>query len=233
MRNSTISNQISTQSQNNFKAMNNLLTLQDNHVEDFFQYHGVDFLTAFEKLIEDVMERTMSQMLSKLEFVLDTTSGHISLQSDCLREYERITQENIEIDLQNIMESAVNEEVVLQRQMAKSQYMETQGFGSGGQMAGGAAVATGVGMSTAQMQYPQQNIQGNPQTGGMNQQMMNQQNALGNSSGYPVPPQGQDNYGNPYWIDPNTGQMTYSPPSSGLGLGKMITKGAAWAKWLA
>ena len=34
-------------------------------------------------------------------------------------------------------------------------------------------------------------------------------------------------------IDPNTGQMTYSPPASGLGLGKMITKGAAWAKWLA
>ena len=51
-------------------------------------------------------------------------------------------------------------------------------------------------------------------------------------SGYPVPPSGQDGYGRPYWIDPATGQMSYEPPSSGLGLGSAIQKGAAWAKWL-
>ena len=28
------------------------------------------------------------------------------------------------------------------------------------------------------------------------------------------------------------GQMSYEPPSSGLGLGGAIQKGAAWAKWL-
>ena len=54
-----------------------------------------------------------------------------------------------------------------------------------------------------------------------------------NQSGYPVPPAGYDNYNNPYWIDPQTGQASYTPPSAGLGLGKMIQKGAAWAKWLA
>ena len=26
-----------------FKSMNNLLSLQDNHVEEFFQYHGEHF----------------------------------------------------------------------------------------------------------------------------------------------------------------------------------------------
>ena len=35
--------------QSNFKMMNNLLTLQENHVEDFFQYHCEAFLGAFEQ----------------------------------------------------------------------------------------------------------------------------------------------------------------------------------------
>ncbi len=55
----------------------------------------------------------------------------------------------------------------------------------------------------------------------------------GMQSGYPVPPNGYDQMNNPYWIDPQTGQMTYSPPNSGLGLGNKLVKAASWAKWLA
>ena len=40
--NGTLATQIGAQQQTQFKAMNNLLTLQENHVEDFFQYHGED-----------------------------------------------------------------------------------------------------------------------------------------------------------------------------------------------
>jgi len=58
------------------------------------------------------------------------------------------------------------------------------------------------------------------------------QGAMQNGSGYPVPPAGTDGYGRPYWIDPQTGQMSLEPPSSGLGLGGALQKGAAWAKWL-
>ena len=59
------------------------------------------------------------------------------------------------------------------------------------------------------------------------------QGAMTNTSGYPIPPSGYDNYNNPYWMDPATGQASYTAPNAGLGLGKMIQKGAAWAKWLA
>jgi hypothetical protein len=38
---------------------------------------------------------------------------------------------------------------------------------------------------------------------------------------------------NPYWIDSNTGQMTYNAPTGGLHLAQNIGKVAAWAKWLA
>ena len=64
------------------------------------------------------------------------------------------------------------------------------------------------------------------------QQYQQMQGAVNNGSGYPVPPNGTDGYGRPYWIDPQTGQMSYEPPSAGLGLGSAIQKGAAWAKWL-
>ena len=67
---------------------------------------------------------------------------------------------------------------------------------------------------------------------GANNMYAQSQMAMNNGSGYPVPPAGQDNYGRPYWIDPQTGQMSYEPPNSGLGLGSAIQKGAAWAKWL-
>ena len=66
--NRSLSNQITTQGQSDFKVMNNLLTLQDNHVEEFFQYHGEQFLQAFEQLLEDVTTRVVSQMLVKMKW---------------------------------------------------------------------------------------------------------------------------------------------------------------------
>jgi len=227
--NNSLSNQITSQGTADFKAVNNLLTLQENHVEEFFSYHGEQFLTSFEKLIEDVVERVVSQMLVKLKFVTDT-NGNLAVHADALREYESITAENIQLDIQMLLASALNTEVIMQRKMAKAQYLEAQGF------------------STTSM--PQQNNQlpqpiGNPQGldpsqiqggGGMvaaNNMMMQQQQAFNNQSGYPIPPSGYDTMNNPYWIDPHTGQATYTPPGSGLGLGGIIQKGAAWAAWLA
>ena len=64
-------------------------------------------------------------------------------------------------------------------------------------------------------------------------QMMQQQMAMNNGSGYPIPPSGYDQFNNPYWIDPATGQPSYTPPQSGLGLASALSKGVAWAKWLA
>jgi len=231
--NTSIANQISQQGAADFKAVNNLLTLQENHVEEFFQYHGVQFLTAFEKLLEDVTERVVSQMLTKLKFI-NNTNGDLEVEPNSLREYERITAENIELDIQSIVAAALNTEVIMQRKMAKQQYLEAQGF------------------STAQTSTPQsipQSMpqQGVPNAGGLNpsqisggnpmvqanNMMMQQQQAFNNPSGYPVPPAGTDTMGNPYWIDPATGQPSYTPPGSGMGLGKMIQKGAAWAAWLA
>ena len=196
-----------------FKSMNNLLSLQDNHVEEFFQYHGEHFLSALEKLMEDVIERVVSQMLAKLSF--DTSGSSITVNRDALREYERITQENIDLDLNMLLQSAINTEVVNQRKIAKQQYLESQGFSGGGiqqitQPTAGMAVA---GLTGQTQQY---------------QQM---QGAMNNGSGYPIPPSGTDGYGRPYWIDAQ-GQMSYEPPQSGLHLGAAIQKGAAWAKWL-
>jgi hypothetical protein len=232
--NGALATQMNNNSQSNFKAMNNLLTLQDNHVEEFLLYHGEAFLTTFEKLVEDVVQRVVSQMLADLHFKLEPTQGDITLEKSCLTKYQQITEENIELDIQKILGASVNSEVVYQRQMAKSQYLEAQGFGDGSNLQmGGEAGMAGAGMAAGGMAVGGMQIQGAPPQGGMNQQMMQQQAAMNNQSGYPVPPSGYDNYNNPYWIDPQTGQATYSPPNSGLGLGKMISKGAAWAKWLA
>lgn len=222
--NSALASQMTQNNDKSFKAMNNLLTLQDNHVEEFLLYHGEAFFTSYEKLLEDVIERVMSKMLTKLHFKLEATQGDITLEKQCLAEYERITEENIQLDIQQILQSSINQEVVYQRQMAKNQYLEAQGFGDGKTQMGGQPPMGG--------NVPA-NIQGSPMTGGMNQNMAMGQGAMANQSGYPVPPSGYDNYNNPYWIDPATGQATYTPPNSGLGLGKMIQKGAAWAKWLA
>ena len=209
--NGTVLGAVQQQGDQQFKNVNNLLSLQDNHVEEFFQYHGEMFLTALEKLMEDVTERVVSQMLSKLSFSTDGTK--ITVNPDCLREYERITQENIDLDIQKLLNSAINSEVINQRKMAKQQYLESQGFGGSG-MAQPTAVSAVAGLTGNMQQYNQM------------------QGAMNNGSGYPVPPSGTDGYGRPYWIDPATGQMSYEPPQSGLGLGSAIQKGAAWAKWL-
>ena len=205
--NGTVMNAVQQQSDQQFKSMNNLLSLQDNHVEEFFQYHGEHFLTALEKLMEDVIERVVSQMLAKLAFTM--TGSNIVINADAMREFEKITQENIDLDIQKLLQTAVNTEVVNQRKMAKQQYLESQGFG-GGQPTAGMAVA---GLTGQTQQYNQ--VQG----------------AMNNGTGYPVPPNGTDGYGRPYWIDAQ-GQMSYEPPQAGLGLGSAIQKGAAWAKWL-
>ncbi|MAR66152.1 MAG: hypothetical protein CL833_02760 [Crocinitomicaceae bacterium] len=209
MRQKEVIKAINTQGDTTFKTVNNLLSLQDNHVEEFFQYHGEAFLTAMEKLMEDVIERVVSQMLSKLAFNID--GGKATIMPDAMREFERITQENIDLDIQKILQSALDLEVTNQRKMAKQQYLESQGFGGASQGAaayGGGAIGGGM-AAGYQMQ-----------------------GAIQNGSGYPVPPAGTDGYGRPYWIDPQTGQMSLEPPNSGLGLMKGAQKAAAWAKWL-
>ena len=210
---------MSNNQQSNFKMMNNLLTLQENHVEDFFQYHGEAFLGSFEKLIEDVTTRVVCSMLSKLVFV-QGSNGNMTVSPDALTEFQGITNENIQLDLQNLLANALNSEVIMQRRMAKQQYLEAQGF---------AGAETGAAATAANFA----DIQGAPAMGGMNQHMMNQQMAFNNQSGYPIPPAGYDQYNNPYWIDPANGQMPYNPPQSGLGIASGIGKAVAWAKWLA
>ena len=200
---------VQQQSDQQFKNVNNLLSLQDNHVEEFFQYHGEMFLTALEQLMEDVVQRTVSDMLGKLSFT--NNAGTMTVNQDTLQEYQKITQENIDLDIQKILGAAINSEVIMQRKMAKQQYLESQGFGGGQQQPSTGMAIAGI---TGQTQQYQQ-VQG----------------AVNNGSGYPVPPSGTDGYGRPYWIDAQ-GQMSYEPPSSGLHLGAALQKGAAWAKWL-
>ena len=225
--NSSLSTQIQGQQQTNFKAMNNLLTLQENHVEDFFQYHGEAFLGALEKLIEDVVTRSVSQMLTKLEFN-QSSSGNLTIAPEALNEFTSITQENIDLDLANLLATAINSEVVMQRRMAKQQYLEAQGFSSPSQPQ---PTTTPMNMNPSGLDPSQ--IQGGNMAVGMNNTMMQQQMAFNNQSGYPVPPSGYDSMNNPYWIDPATGQPTYTPPQSGLGLASGLGKAVAWAKWLA
>jgi len=221
--NTALASQMNQMGQQNFKSVNNLLTLQENHVEEFFQYHGEPFLSSFEKMMEDVMTRVVSQMLVKMKFV-SNTQGDLEIHPDSLSDFTSITQENIDLDIVNLLATAVNSEVIMQRRMAKQQYLESQGFAS--------PSADGMqGMGAPQMNPA--NIQGNNMGMGMNNAMMQQQMAMNNGTGYPVPPAGYDMNNNPYWIDPATGQPSYTPPQSGLGLGAAITKGVAWAKWLA
>lgn len=234
--NTSLANQITAQGAADFKAVNNLLTLQENHVEEFFTYHGIEFITAFEKLLEDVTTRVVAQMLPKLKFI-NNTNGDLEVEQNALREFETITAENITLDIQSIVSAALNTEVVMQRKMAKQQYLEAQGF-STAQVpqtqtpSQGYNAPQGGGMPNPGGLNPSQISGGNPMVQA-NNMMMQQQQAFNNPSGYPVPPAGTDTMGNPYWIDPATGQATYTPPGSGLGLGAMIQKGAAWAAWLA
>ena len=215
--NGAVMGAVNAQNDQQFKNVNNLLSLQDNHVEEFFQYHGEQFLSTLEKLMEDVTERVVSQMLAKLSFTLN--GSNMTINPDAMREFEKITQENIDLDIQKILHSAINTEVVNQRKLAKSQYLESQGFGSGAAVGGMNAAPPSAGMAIACL------------TGQTGQYQQGQQ-AMNNGSGYPIPPSGTDGYGRPYWIDQQNGQMSYEPPSSGLHLGSAIQKGAAWAKWL-
>tara|TARA_R100000231_G_scaffold89624_2_gene67717 strand:+ start:343 stop:1065 length:723 start_codon:yes stop_codon:yes gene_type:complete len=233
--NGQIANQINDSQTAQFKAVNNLLTLQENHVEEFFEYHGVQFLTAFEQLIEDVVERVVSQQLKSLKFNTAST-GEIILHADSEAAYNNITDANLQLDIQNLLAAAVNTEVILQRRMAKQQYLESKGFSAG------AAAPMQPPMGQPPMGQPgmtPSNIQGNAAFGGVNNQIAMQQQAFNpmNQTGYPIPPAGYDQMNNPYWIDPATGQPTYTPPQSGLGLGSALvhgaSKAAAWAKWLA
>ena len=229
--NGTLSTQIGAQQQTQFKAMNNLLTLQENHVEDFFQYHGESFLRSLEKLIEDTVQRAVSQMLVKLEFS-QSSSGNLSISPDALNEFTKITQENIDLDIQQLLATAVNSEVVMQRRMAKQQYLEAQGFSSPQQSQPQTNTMGGMGGMNPQGLNPNQ-IQGGNMSTNFNNTLNQQQMAMNNGSGYPIPPSGYDNMNNPYWIDPQTGQPTYTPPQSGLGLAQGLGKAVAWAKWLA
>ena len=72
VRSSTLNKALVSNQTQNFKSMNNLLTLQENHVEEFFQYHGEEFMQAFEKLIEDTVQKVVDEMLSQLEYCLYT-----------------------------------------------------------------------------------------------------------------------------------------------------------------
>ena len=231
--NKTIYNSMQANQQSQFKAMNNLLTLQENHVEDFFQYHGEAFLAALAQLVEDVVEKVVSNTLTNLEFVT-TAGGNLSLSPDATTALNGITAANIELDLQTLLGTAINSEVIMQRRMAKTQYLEAQGFSMPQEqqmqqmpMAGGQPM-----MGNAQGMDPSM-IAGGSAAVSMNNQMMQQQMAMNNQSGYPIPPAGYDNMNNPYWIDPQSGQMSYTPPASGLGLASAVSKGLAWAKWLA
>ena len=88
VRSSTLNSALADSQNQSFKSMNNLLTLQENHVEEFFQYHGQQFLTSLEQLMEDVVQRVVSEMLGKLSFTQN--GGNLSINPDCLREFEKI-----------------------------------------------------------------------------------------------------------------------------------------------
>ena len=135
---------VQAQSDQQFKNVSNLLSLQENHVEEFFQYHGEQFFAALEQLMEDVVARSVSKMLTQLVFVQDSTSGTMKLQSGSLAEFERITKENIDLDLTRLLDSAINTEVINQRKMAKQQYLESQGFSTPNTQVSASAAIAGV-----------------------------------------------------------------------------------------
>lgn len=235
--NSSIAQQIDAQGAAQFKATNNLLTLQTNHVEEFFEYHGQGFLLALDKLIEDSVERVVAKMLSSLKLT-QGASGEMVVHPDCTASFNAITDANIELDVQAVLAAAVNTEVVAQRKMARQQYLETQGYAQTSmqqttpQPMPQTYAPQATGAPNAGGLNPSQISGGNPMVQA-NNVAMQQQQAFNNPSGFPVTPSGYDTMGNAYWIDPMTGQPSYTPPGSGLGLGKMISKGAAWAAWLA
>ena len=235
--NSSIAAQIDAQGAAQFKATNNLLTLQTNHVEEVFEYPGERFLMALDKLVEDSVERVVAKMLSSLKLT-QGSSGEMIVHPDCTATFNAITDANITLDIQAVLASAVNTEVVAQRKMAKQQYLETQGYAQSSmqqtqpQAMPQTYTPQGANMPNAGGLNPTQISGGNPMVQA-NNVAMQQTQAFNNPSGFPVTPAGYDTMGNAYWIDPATGQPTYSPPGSGLGLANVISKTAAWAAWLA
>ena len=235
--NSSISQQIDAQGAAQFKATNNLLTLQTNHVEEFFEYHGEGFLIALDKLVEDSVERVLAKLLSTLKFT-PGSGGDLVVHSDAVMNFNAITDANIALDIQAVLAAAVNTEVVAQRKMARQQYLETQGYAPSQmqqttpQPMQQAYTPQGANMPNAGGLNPSQISGGNPMVQA-NNVAMQQQQAFNNPSGFPVTPSGYDTMGNAYWIDPATGQPSYTPPGSGLGLANVISKTAAWAAWLA
>jgi len=228
--NTSLANTMASNQQAQFKSINNLLTLQENHVEDFFQYHGEAFLNALAQLVTDVLEKVLGQMLPQLSFITNN-SGAIVISPDAAIAFGGITEANIDLDVQALLASAINSEVIMQRRMAKTQYLESQGFAN--TQTDGINPQMQAQMSMNPHGMDPSMIVGGSAAVGMNNQMMQQQMAMNNQSGYPIPPAGYDNMNNAYWIDPQTGQMSYTPPSSGLGLASAVSKGMAWAKWLA
>ena len=60
--NGAVMGAVNAQNDTTFKNVNNLLSLQENHVEEFFQYHGEQFLTTIEQMMEDVTERLLKRI---------------------------------------------------------------------------------------------------------------------------------------------------------------------------
>ena len=81
--NNTLMNTMQSNQQAQFKTMNNLLTLQENHVEDFFQYHGEAFLAALAQLMTDTVEKVLGQMLPQIAFVTNN-NGDITMSPSFL-----------------------------------------------------------------------------------------------------------------------------------------------------
>ena len=176
--NTSLYNTMQTNQQAQFKTMNNLLTLQENHVEDFFQYHGEAFLTALAQLVGDVVNKTVSEILTNLEFV-SASNGNLTLSSDAVTNLNGITQANIELDLQTLLASAINSEVIMQRRMAKTQYLESQGFAMPQEQQstmGGMGVANPGGVDPSMIQGGNASVQANAM-------MQQQQMAFNNQSG--------------------------------------------------
>ena len=94
--NGALASQMNQHNNDNFKAMNNLLTLQDNHVEEFLLYHGEAFFSAYEKLLEDVIERVD-------EIITDNPDTALDLLENMIEDfYENRSIDNPDTSLQEI-----------------------------------------------------------------------------------------------------------------------------------
>ena len=90
--NGTVLGAVQAQGDQQFKNVNNLLSLQDNHVEEFFQYHGEQFLffsiNSLNLNITLALCRAgFSDQASKALFAIETASSKSEvfarITSDC------------------------------------------------------------------------------------------------------------------------------------------------------